>query len=240
MEWTDRGIVVSTRRHGEAGVIAEVLTREHGRHLGMVRGGAGRRLRAALQAGNSLQVTWRARLSEHLGAYTVEVETSRAAALMEGKAALAGLNTACALAHLLAERESARGLHDALEVVLEAMVAGNDWAPLLVRWELGLLEELGFGIDLSACAATGAPDDLAYVSPKSAKAVSRAAGAAYSNRLLPLPGFLAGARGPVDMIEVVDGFRLTGFFLDRHVMRPRGIAMPPARERMVRALQREG
>jgi DNA repair protein RecO (recombination protein O) len=240
MDWTDRGILLSTRRHGETSIIAEVLTSGHGRHLGLVRGGTGRRLRGMLQPGNTLAVAWRARLAEHLGTFAVDIERSRAAVLMEDRARLAGLGSVCALAHLLAEREAAGGLHDALELVLDAMTSGGDWAALMARWELGLLAELGFGIDLTACAATGTPDDLAWVSPKTGRAVSRAAGAAYSNRLMPLPGFLAGTRGAADLVDVVDGFKLTGFFLEARVMAPRGLAMPAARERMVRALQAAG
>ena len=237
MEWTDTGILLSTRRHGEGSVIAEVLTEQHGRHLGLVRGGAGRRLSSQLQPGNSLNLTWRARLSEHLGVYTSELATARAALVIDDRTRLAGLTTLTALAHLLAEREPAAGLHDALALVLDAMVRGDDWPPLLVRWELGLLSELGFGIDLSACAATGSGEDLVYVSPKSGRAVSRAAGEPYHNRLLPLPDFLAGRGGPVVRQDVLDGLMLTGHFLDRDVFGPRGLPMPAARERLVQDLR---
>lgn len=238
MEWTDQGIVLSTRRHGEGGTIVEALTRGHGRHLGLVRGGTSARLRSALQPGNTLKLIWRARLADHLGHFTSEVATSRAAALIEDRATLAGLQSAAALAHLLAEREPAAALHDALEVVLDTMAAGGAWPALMVRWEIGLLAELGFGIDLSACAATGSPDDLAFVSPKSGRAVSRTAGMAYHNRLLPLPGFLAGRAGPVSAGDIANGFRLTGHFLDRDVLAPRGLAAPEARARLIAMLGR--
>jgi len=238
MQWTDQAIVLSARRHGESATIAEVLTRERGRHLGLVRGGTSARMRAMLQPGNSLHLTWRARLSDHLGHFSAEVATARAAALIEDGAKLAGLQSLAALAHLLAEREPAAGLHESLEVVLDAMAGGEAWPALVVRWELGLLTELGFGIDLSACAATGSPEDLAYVSPKSGRAVSRSAGLAYHNRLLPLPGFLVGRNAPAGAGDVVDGFRLTGHFLDRDVFGPRAMAPPEARGRLIRLLMR--
>lgn len=236
MEWNDRGIVLAVRRHGESGAIAELLTRSHGRHLGLVRGATSLRHRSSLQPGNTLSVTWRARLADHLGTYSAEVLTARAAALIEDPLALSAVQAFAVLGHLLPEREPARALHDALEVTLDAMTDDGLWIPLMVRWELGLLEELGFGLDLSACAVTGSPDDLEYVSPKSGRAVSRGAGAAYHDRLLRLPGFLSGRRGEPGLSEILDGFRLTGHFLDRHVFLPRGIAPPSARSRLIDAL----
>ena len=238
MEWTDQGIVLSTRRHGEGGTIVEALTRGHGRHLGLVRGGTSARMRGALQPGNSLKLVWRARLADHLGHYASEVARSRAAALIGDRAVLAGLQALAALAHLLPEREPAAALHDALEVVLDAMAEGRAWPALMVRWEVGLLAELGFGIDLSACAATGSPDGLAYVSPKSGRAVSRRAGMAYHNRLLALPGFLAGRSGEAATVDILAGFRLTGHFLERDVLTPRGLALPEARARLIGLLAR--
>ena len=177
MQWSDEGIVLSSRAHGETSAIAELLTRDHGRHLGLVRGGRSKRLRPVLQAGNLVQASWRARLSEHLGSYTLELEEAYAARIFDERAALAGLNTLSALARLLPEREPHAPLYDATRVVLSALSEGDHWPALLVRWEMGLLNELGFGLDLDACAATGETDDLVYVSPKTGRAVSRKAGA---------------------------------------------------------------
>ena len=233
MEWTDHGVVLSSRRHGEGAAILELLTRDHGRHLGLVRGGASARLGQQLQPGNTLGVTWRARLAEHLGSYRCEIETARAAVLIENRATVAGIQTIAALAHLLPERDPVPGLFEALELVLGAMVDDGPWPALLVRWEIGLLTELGFGLDLSLCAATGSPEDLAYVSPKSGRAVSRAAGRPYHDRLLALPAFLGGGRGEPDASDIAAGFSLTGYFLERDVFGPRGLTMPSARKRLI-------
>ncbi|NND48670.1 MAG: DNA repair protein RecO [Rhizobiales bacterium] len=236
MEWTDQGVVLSSRRHGEGAAILELLTRDRGRHMGLVRGGASARSSQSLQPGNTLNVTWRARLAEHLGTYRCEMETARAAALIEARTTVAGVQTLAALAHLLAERDPVPGLYEALELVLDAMVDDGPWPALLVRWEIGLLTELGFGIDLSACAATGSPDDLAYVSPKSGRAVSRAAGLPYHDRLLALPGFLTGGRGEPAPGDIAAGFRLSGHFFERDVFGPRGLSMPSSRARLINML----
>lgn len=242
MDWRDEGIVLSARPHGEADAIVELLTRDHGRHLGLVRGGRSRRLRPVLQAGNLLSAEWRARLAEHLGNYTVDLVEARAALVLDDRTALAGLNTLSALAHLLPERDPHTGLFEAARIVLEHIGEVEVWPGLLIRWEMALLDELGFGLDLASCAATGARDALVYVSPKTGRAVSREAGDPYRARLLALPAFLTGngmaELGPDD-IEA--GFRLTGYFLDRHVFGPRGIAMPEARLRlMAQFVSREG
>ncbi len=236
MEWTDQGVVLSSRRHGEGATILELLTRGRGRHMGLVRSGASARSSQSLQPGNTLNVTWRARLAEHLGTYRCEMETARAAALIEARTTVAGVQTLAALAHLLAERDPVPGLYGALELALDAMVDDGPWPALLVRWEIGLLTELGFGIDLSACAATGSPDDLAYVSPKSGRAVSRAAGLPYHDRLLALPGFLTGGRGEPDPGDIAAGFRLSGHFFERDVFGPRGLSMPSSRARLITML----
>jgi DNA repair protein RecO (recombination protein O) len=233
MEWTDRGIVLSSRRHGEGSTIVELLTEAHGRHLGLARGGTSARLRSALQPGNTLEVTWRARLADHLGHLACEVMRSRAATLIAGRERLAGLQTLAALAHLLPEREPAASMYEVLELVLDAMLAGDDWPALVVRFELGLLTELGFGIDLTSCAATGLANDLAYVSPRSRRAVSRSAGAPYHDRLLALPGFLVGRGGGASAQDLAAGFRLTGHFLVRDVFGPRGMPAPEARARLI-------
>jgi DNA repair protein RecO (recombination protein O) len=235
MQWTDDGIVLGTRSHGESSVILELYTRDHGRHLGLVRGGRSRRQQPVLQPGNTVHATWFARLDEHLGAYTVEASVSRAARLMEGRAGVAGITHLAALARLMPEREPHGGLFEVLELIADALPDVVAAAPLIVRFELEVLQELGFGIDLTECAATGTTDDLIYVSPKSSRAVSRAAGEAWKDRLLALPGFLTGS-GEATAADVLAGFRLTGYFLSRHVFEPRGLAMPDAREAFVRLI----
>ncbi len=238
MDWQDEGIVLSVRTHGETSAILELLSREHGRHLGLVRGGRSRRQRPVLQPGNLVQATWRARLSEHLGQYTVELGEPFAVHALEDRLALAGLTTLTALARLLPERDPHGGLFEACLVVLRHVGDPEIWPGLLVRWELALLNELGFGLDLAACAATGEADDLTYVSPNTGRAVSRGAGDPYAAKLLALPGFLAdnGTREPTPG-DIAAGFALTGFFLEKHVLGPRALAMPEARLRLVAALR---
>src|SRR6185295_16594336 len=190
MEWTDEGIVIGTRRHGETSLIVELMTPAHGRHLGLVRGGRSRRMQPVLQPGNSVHATWRARLDEHLGNYTIEGTTSRAARLIDSAAGLYGIQAVAGLLRLLPERDPHRQLYDGLSAILDwlddPLIAGA----VIVRFELKLLDELGFGLDLGECAATGTNDDLAYVSPKTGRAVSRASGEPYRDRLLRLPAFL--------------------------------------------------
>jgi len=238
MEWRDEGVILAVRRHGETSAIAEILTGGHGRCLGLVRGGRSRIQRPVLQPGNLVQVTWRARLEDRLGNFTLEGLALKAGAIMEEPFRLAGLSAMAALAQLLPEREPHRRLYDAMHVVLEAIDRDDVWPALLVRWELGLLDELGFGLDLGLCAATGTTEDLVYVSPKSGKSVSAAAGAPYRDRLLPLPGFLSTGGLPSDEEELRQGFDLTGFFLERHVFWPHNKPLPPARSRFMESLQR--
>lgn len=235
MQWTDEGIVLGTRGHGESSVILELFTRDHGRHLGLVRGGRSRRMQPVLQPGNTLHATWSARLDEHLGAYVVEAGTSRAARLMEARAGVAGITLVAALARLMPEREPHGGLFEALELIADALPEVEVAAPLIVRLELEVLQDLGFGLDLTECAASGTTENLAYVSPKSSRAVSREAGEPWRDRLLPLPGFLRG-EGGADTVAIRDGFRLTGHFLARHVYEPRGLAMPDSREAFIRLI----
>src|SRR5438034_233962 len=191
MEWIDSGIVLGVRRHGEANAIAELMTRAHGRHLGLVRGGGGSRLRPVLQPGNSVRAAWRARLDEHLGHYTVEGLQLRAAEFLAVAYAVYGVTHLAALCRLLPERDPHPLVHDALAAILEQMDASA--AMRVVQFELMLLAELGFGLELDACAATGTRADLVYVSPKSGRAVSAQAGEPWRDKLLPLPGFLNGA-----------------------------------------------
>lgn len=238
MEWRDEGIILAARRHGENNAIAEILTAERGRCLGLVRGGRSRQLRPVLQPGNIVTAHWRARLEDHLGIFLLEPLALKAGGILDDPFKLAGLSTLTALAQALPEREPHPRIYGAMHLVLEAIQDDSVWPALLVRWELGLLDEMGFGLDLSRCAATGTRDDLCFVSPKSGRAVSRAAGEAYRNRLLPLPPFLLGLQaGPPSRRDIADGLRLTGHFLDRHIFEARGLAVPEQRHWIVARLE---
>lgn len=241
MEWTDQGIVLGVRRHGESSAIAELLTRDHGRHLGLVRGGAGARLRPVLQPGNTVHAVWRARLDEHLGAYQIEVTRSRAATVLAASHAVYGVTHLAALARLLPERAPHEDIYERLEMTLDDFADAGEAAVHLVRFELAMLAELGFGLDLSSCAATGTTTDLIYVSPKSGGAVSRQAGEPWRDRLLRLPPFLReadGWDGGWSDQDLQDGFELTGRFLLRHVLEPRGLGHSDARAGFIAAVAR--
>lgn len=235
MEWRDEGVILSVRRHGETSAIAEILTQSHGRVLGLVRGGRSRVQRPVLQAGNAVQAVWRARIEEQLGTYVLEPLELRAGAIMEEPFRLAGLATITGLAQLLPEREPHPRVYEALRVVLDAIADDALWPALLVRWELGLLDELGFGLDLSRCAATGSGENLAYVSPRSGKAVSAEAGEPFRDRLFRLPAFLH-AGGTAPPADVIEGLKLAAFFLERHVYEPRGQRLPEQQDWIIRAL----
>ncbi len=238
MEWIDEGIVLGVKRHGETSVILELMTLGHGRHLGLVRGGAGTRLRGVLQPGNALRATWRARLDEHLGNYAVEGLNLRAGGYLSAAHAVHGVTHLAALCRLLAEREPQAAIHGTLETILDHLHDPRAAAPMIARFELDFLAELGFGLDLSACAATGTTADLIYVSPRSGRAVSRAGGEAYRDKLMRLPAFLHDGSETASADDVADAFALTGFFLDRHAFAPRGLALPEARAHFVTALAR--
>jgi DNA repair protein RecO (recombination protein O) len=238
MQWTDEGIVLGVKRHGEASAILELMTREHGRHLGLVRGGFGARLKPILQPGNSVGATWRARLDEHLGHYSVEGLRLRAAGYFGAPHAVYGVTHLAALMRLLPERDPHAGLYAGLETLLERLDDPIWTAPMVVRFELQLLAELGFGLDLTQCAATGARAELIYVSPKSGRAVSRNAGAPYADKLLRLPEFLRDEQTPADSRDLADGFALTGFFLTRHALEPRGLMLADERAYFIAALAR--
>ncbi|WP_279477917.1 DNA repair protein RecO [Aureimonas sp. SK2] len=229
MEWREEGIVLGVRRQGETSVVAEVMTRSRGRHLGLVRGGRSRKLQPVLQPGNTVEVNWRARLDEHLGFMTVEPVALRAARLMESAVGLYGIQLLAAHLRLLPERDAHPRLFDTLALIVEHLDDPVAAGALILRFEIALLEELGFGLDLSTCAATGGSDDLVYVSPKSGRAVSREAGEPWRDRLLPLPAFLKGGEAAPVLSDVADGFRMTGFFLARHVWEPRALREPDAR-----------
>jgi DNA repair protein RecO (recombination protein O) len=244
VEWTDIGIVLGARRHGETSAVAELMTRDHGRHLGLVRGGAGVRLKPVLQTGNLLSATWRARLDENLGYYAVEAMDLRAASYLSAAHALYGLQHLAALCRLLPERDPHPPVFDLLEQAIAGLGPPLPAAALVAFFELQLLAELGFGLDLSSCAATGTTVDLIYVSPKSGRAVSRQAGEPWRDKLLALPAFL-GADGESEPAapspaDLRDGFALTGFFLARHVYDPRGEPLPAARYHFIAAAVGEG
>jgi DNA repair protein RecO (recombination protein O) len=239
MDWSDEGFVLSARRHGENALIVSLLTLDHGRHAGLVRGGAGTRSRGIFQPGNLVRAQWRARLAEHLGTYRCELAEAIAASHLHDPLPLLALSAATTLVDVaLPEREPVPYLFGTLQGLLKAL-GEPGWQTHYVRWELDLLGELGFGLDLSQCAVTGAREDLAYVSPRSGRAVSVAAAAPYRDRLLPLPAFLLdGAVAAQSLNDIADGLALTGYFLKRHVLGDRAASLPAARERLADEIRR--
>lgn len=239
MEWREEGLLLSQRRHGENAAIIEVFTAGHGRHAGIVRGGASRKVAPLLQPGAQVDLTWRARLEDHLGAFVVEPVKSRAF-LMESRAHLAGLNALTALlSFALPEREPHPAVYSGTLAVLDMMEAGPFWTLAYLRWELALLEELGFGLDLSACAVTGAEEGLAYVSPRTGRAVSEAGAGEFRARLLPLSPALVG-RGGGSAREIVEGLGVTGYFLETRLAPALGDRpVPAARNRLVDLIARQ-
>jgi DNA repair protein RecO (recombination protein O) len=236
MEWSEPGIVIGTRRHGEGDVIVEAMTEAHGRHLGLVKGGRSRRLRPVLQPGNTLQLSWRARLHEHLGNFRAEPLVERSATLIASPAGAFGLALAAAHLRLLPERDPHPRLFHALSALVDCIDRPGLSAELMARFELLLLDELGFGLDLGVCVATGVSDDLVYVSPRSGRAVSRPAGAPYADRLLPLPGFLRESGDTAGPGDIENAFLLTGYFLERHVFDALGEGLPEVRLRYLRSI----
>lgn len=238
MDWSDEGIVLAVRRHGEADAILHALTFAHGRHAGLVKGGQGRTLRPLLQPGNVLELEWRARLVDHLGSYRIAAKRLPAAGLLDDPPRLAALGAACALIETaLPERDPHPRLYAALLTWLGRLALDPEWAADYVRLELLLLAELGFALDLSACAVSGAREELAFVSPRSGRAVGAAAAAPYRDRLLPLPAFLLG--GASDRTQIVQGLRLAGHFLARHILAPADRSLPAARARLAALLGAE-
>ncbi len=237
MEWSDEGIVIGVRRHGEGSAIVELLTRQRGRHLGMVRGS--RRLGPLLQPGNTLSVHWRARLEEHMGNYALEPLALRTEPMMGLPHAVYGITHMSQILRLLPERDPQPRLYLAFSAILDAFGDVEAAGILLARFELALLRELGFGLELDCCAATGQRDELIYVSPRSGRAVCRVAGAPYADRMFGLPPFLLDTGAYAARTDVEEAFRLTGFFLSSRVMEPRGTCFSQARSSFIAAWRRK-
>ncbi|HHN66566.1 MAG TPA: DNA repair protein RecO [Thermopetrobacter sp.] len=235
MQWDDEAIIVSVRPHGETSALVEVFARRRGRWRGLVRGGRSRHRRPVLQAGNKVRATWRARLEDQLGSFAIEPVAQYAPRIWHDPAALAGLEALLFGLRLLPERDAHERLHAGACVVLERLAEDGPWPALLARFEMRLLAELGFGLDLSACAAGGA-GPLVWVSPKSGRAVSEEAGRPYADRLLRLPAFLHDSAAPAAAADIRAAFALTGHFLNRHVLQPRGLTFPPGRARLLARL----
>ena len=239
MEWSDEGLVIARRHHGESAAIVSLLTREHGRHVGRVRGGGGRRAVGLYQPGNLLSVVWRGRLPEHLGNYNCEAMQSFAARVIDDPLRLGALTAACAIIEVaLPEREPHQTLYEATLELFKAL-EGESWAAHYARWECQCLADLGFGLDLSQCALTGTVDDLAYVSPRSGRAVSRAVGQPYAGKLFALPSFLMSEQSEsVPARAIVDALEMTGHFLERNVLAASDKPVPQARIQFVDRLRR--
>lgn len=234
MEWRDQGIILNVRRHGENAVIAEVFTPEHGRHAGVVRGGASRKMAPVMQPGAQVDVAWKARLEDQLGNFSIEPLRSRAAHVMGDRLAMAGLNAVTGLlTFCLPEREPHPALYARTEALLDLLGQMDLWPLAYLHWELALLEEMGFGLDLGSCAVTGATEGLVHVSPRTGRAVTRAGAGAWADRLLPLPPCLL-RQGDAPDAEIVEGFRVTGYFLSEKLAPELGRKpLPEARQRFV-------
>ncbi len=231
LDWNDSGIILSVRGHGETGGVVSILTRDHGRTMGYVYGATSTRIRGVLEPGNLVSTHWQAKAHDQLGTFTLELEKSYAADVMDDSVKLTALQSACALADkTLPEREKHVGVYEGTKALM-ASFAADHWAPTYIYWEIGLLRELGFGLDLSKCAATGAVGNLIYVSPKSGCAVSAAAGEIYKEKLLPLPPFLRG-EGRFEDDDILDGLKLTGHFLLHRVFSQAHINLPESRLRL--------
>lgn len=245
MEWTDEAIVLSASRFGENDAVLEVMSRSHGRARGFVKGGMGRRNKANLQPGNSLSLTWRSRIEANLGRFQLELIHSPLGNLISDGHRMEALAAVTAVvASTMPEREEHTYVYEALQAYVSLLEADggavSHWGAALAQIEYGILNELGYGLDLSECAATGTRDNLVYVSPKSGRAVSEAAGEPYKDKLLPLPAFLIGAQGAERSLNTVFlGLQLTGYFLERNVWIVAGNGQPDARERLTASIRRQ-
>ena len=241
MEFEDDAFVLAARAHGEAGAIVELLTASHGKWAAHVAGGASRRMKPFLQAGAQVVVRYRARVADQLGSATLEPVGEGPAALFDDALALSGLAAAAAVAAgALPEREPHPGAYLAFAALSQALAGIDDWPAVFVRFEAGLLQELGFGLDLSRCAATGVTDDLVYVSPRTGRAVSRAAGQPYHERMLGLPPFLLSAQSRLAPGDIGAGLTLTAHFLEQFIFNPLNRPLPPARLWLVDRLSDAG
>jgi DNA repair protein RecO (recombination protein O) len=237
MDFTDDGVVLSARAHGETAAVAEIFTPHHGKWPGLVYGGQGRRMRPVLQPGNSVRAVWKGRVSESLGHFALELTQARAAALMHDRLSLAALTAACAVAAAtLPEREAHPRVYHTMRILFDHLADHDIWPALMARWELGLLADLGFGLSLDRCAATGATDDLIYVSPRSASAVSAAAGAPYKDRLLPLPAFLRDPKAGATRAEALAALATTAHFIETRILHATHQDLPDARRVMAELL----
>lgn len=240
MDFTDDGILLSARAHGETAAVAEIFTPHHGKWAGLVYGGQGRTQRPILQPGNGVRAHWKGRLDESLGFFTLELTHARAGELMQDRLSLAGLTAACAIASAtLPEREAHPRAYHTMRILLDHLGDVDIWPALMARWELGLLAELGFGLTLDRCAATGAGENLIYVSPKSASAVSREAGEPYKDRMLPLPAFLRDSSAEASLADALDGLKTTGHFIETRILHLANQELPEARRRIIDLLRAE-
>lgn len=237
MDFIDEGVIISARPHGEAHAVVELFTAAHGRWAGLVFGGQGRRMQSVLQIGNGVAAQWKARTEDQLGHYSLELTKARAALALDDRLALAGLSAAAAVTRAaLPEREAHAGLYAAFVVLLQTITETAHWPALYARYELGLLSEMGYGLSLDRCAATGTAENLIYVSPRSAAAVSREAGAPYHSRMLPLPAFLRDSAADWSAEDVVEALRTTGYFIETRLIKATHARMPEARARLVELL----
>jgi DNA repair protein RecO (recombination protein O) len=240
MHWTDTAVILSARRHGENSAVIRLFSREHGVYGGVVRSIHSKANRGIIQSGNIVLATWQARLSEQLGAFRCELLEAHAALIMQDAGRLSGLSAACALLEAaLPERHPYPRLYKLMHGFLDTLQGNDEWPDAYVRLELDLLADTGFGLDLSQCAATGAAEELIYVSPKSGRAVSRTAGAPYHDKLLPLPPFLQAPhkKNRVESAEILAGMQLTGYFLDHWLLTPHRRKLPAARQRLIETLE---
>lgn len=238
MDFTDEGVILAARAHGENHAVAEIFTAAHGRWAGLVHGGQGRRMRPLLQSGNAVRIEWKGRLAESLGHFSLELTHAYAGELMQDRLSLSGLTAACAVASAcLPEREAHPRAYQAMKILIANLEHAEVWPALMARWELGLLAELGFGLTLDRCASTGARENLIFVSPRSACAVSAEAGEPYKDKLLPLPAFLRGASNGASREEAIAALTTTGYFIETRILHVSDKTLPEARIRLVNLLK---
>jgi len=238
MEFTDEGVILNARAHGETHAVADIFTASHGRWAGLVYGGQGRKMQPVLQSGNGVRVEWRGRGADSLGHFSIELTHPRAGELMQERLSLSALSAVSSVAlACLPEREAHAPSYHAMTVLLDMLENSEVWPALMARWELGLLAELGFGLTLDRCASTGVRDNLIYVSPKSACAVSAQAGEPYKDKLLPLPGFLSGTSSEATAQEALEALETTGYFIETRILHPSNKELPEPRRKVIELLE---